>query len=66
MANSPLQKKASSSRESIKSTPGQPSVTSERPPSAAAPSNVLQLQRTAGSRRLPGDYQLAEIGSLQG
>ncbi|WP_138753902.1 hypothetical protein [Paenibacillus sinopodophylli] len=51
MANSPLQKKPTSSRESIKSTPGQPSVTSDRAPSSpAAPSNVLQLQRAAGNR----------------
>ncbi|OBZ10169.1 MULTISPECIES: hypothetical protein [Bacillales] len=50
MANSPLQKKQSSSRESIKSTPGQPSITAEKSPNAAAPSNVLQLQRTAGNR----------------
>ncbi|CAM4366102.1 hypothetical protein FHS16_002814 [Paenibacillus endophyticus] len=70
MANSPLLKKATSSRESIKSTPGQPSVTSDRAPSAAAPSNVLQLQRTAGNRaaqanvkQLQGDGAAAAGGS---
>lgn len=51
MANNPLQKKQSSSRESIKSTPGQPSITADRSRSpAASPANVLQLQRTAGNR----------------
>ncbi|MEV5029907.1 hypothetical protein [Paenibacillus sp. LPE1-1-1.1] len=65
MANSPLQKKASSSRESIKSTPGQPSVTAERSPGAAAPSNVLQLQRTAGNRVAQASVKQLKEGEAQ-
>lgn len=50
MPSSPLLRKQSSTRESIKSSPGQPSITSDRAPGTTAPENILQLQRTAGNR----------------
>ncbi|MBD2868161.1 hypothetical protein [Paenibacillus arenilitoris] len=69
MANQAIQKKKSTYRESIKSTPGQPSVTAEFSQRPASPAGLLQLQRSAGNRAAQSVLQMAggeaksEVGS---
>jgi hypothetical protein len=52
--------KPSSYKDPIKSTPGQPSLSSEYASDKANPERILQLQRTAGNRAVQAVLQRAE------